>query len=215
MHFDSRTVILALFSILLVASLGAAQEAEHEEHGTPPEHEVHGEDHAEETENEEHGEEHGERPHHLNDFSIFLGATDEHGHETELTWGLDYRRVIAHRWAVGALFDYAGGDLRNAIFAASITWFPVGRLQLTAAPGIEFHRARGSTDDCGCGGALKSEDPDQTDHFDEDARYFLFRLGAGWHFPVGRAYGIVPNVNVDFVDGEKVLVYGVNFAFAW
>ena len=57
--------------------------------------------------------------------------------------GLDYRRVITRRWAVGALFDYAEGDLRNSVVAASVTWLPVGRLALTAAPGVEFHEGRG------------------------------------------------------------------------
>ena len=77
MHLDSRMVILVLFSILLVASLGAAQEAEHQEHGTPPEHEAHEEEHAEEAEHEEHGEVegHGGRALHLNDFAISAART--------------------------------------------------------------------------------------------------------------------------------------------
>jgi hypothetical protein len=215
MNRNTYLVILALLSILLIASPGLAQEAEHSDHGESQKPEAHEEEHAEETEHQEHGGGHGGRPHHKNDIGIFVGVTDEHGHASEPTLGVDYRRLVAQRWAVGALFDYAGGDLRNAIFAASVTWFPVGRLQLTAAPGVEFHRGRGPTVDCGCGGALKSEDPEQTGLFDEDARYFLFRLGAGWHFPIGQIYGISPNVNVDFVNGEKVWVYGVNFTFAW
>ena len=211
MHFDSRTVILALFSILLVASLGAAQEAEHEEHGTPPEHEAHGEEHAEEAEDEEHGGGHGGRPHHKNDFAIFLGGTDEHGHPTEFTWGLDYKRRVAEHWAVGGLFDYAGG-LRNAIVAASVTWMPVGNLTLTAAPGIEFHQGRSSNEGCGCAGSAKSE---ETGEADKDATYFVLRLGVGWGFLIGQSYAIEPQVNLDLVNGEKVWVYGVNFIYAW
>ena len=216
MHFDSRTVILALFSILLVASLGAAQEAEHQEHGTPPEHEAQGEEHAEEAEHEEHGEVegHGGRPHHKNDFAVFLGGTDEHGHPTEFTWGLDYKRRVAEHWAVGGLFDYAGG-LRNAIVAASVSWLPVGNLTLTAAPGIEFHEGRGAPPGCGCGEASKSEDPNQIGLFDQDATYFVFRLGVGWGFPIGQSYAMEPQVNLDLVNGEKVWVYGVNFIYAW
>jgi len=190
MQFDSRTVILALFSILLVASLGAAQEAEHEEHG----------------------EEHEGRPHHKNDFAIFLGGTDEHGHPTELTWGLDYKRRVAEHWAVGGFFDHAGGSLRNAIVAASVSWFPIGKLTLTAAPGIEFHRGRSSNEGCGCAGSAKSE---ETGEADKDATYFVFRLGVGWGFLIVESYGIEPQVNLDLVNGEKVWVYGLNFIYAW
>jgi len=151
----------------------------------------------------------------MNDIGIFVGATDEHGHGTEPTLGVDYRRRVAKRLGIGALFDYAGGEQRNSIFAASLTWYPIGRMFLTAAPGVEFHRGQGPSIDCGCGGLSKSEDPSQTSLYDEDARYFVFRIGTGWHFPIGQIYGVSPNINVDFVDGEKVWVYGVNFTFAW
>ena len=121
MKKSALVVITALLSMLLYATPSLAQEAEHEEHGSTPAREAHEEEHGETAEHEEHGESegHGGRPHHANDFAIFLGATDEHGHDTELTWGLDYRRMVADRWAVGGLFDYAGGDLRNAILAAT------------------------------------------------------------------------------------------------
>lgn len=206
---STQLTILAVLLILLGVLPGAA--------GTTPAEEADEEVHAEEAEHQEHGEAegHGGRPHHKNDFAIFLGFSDEHDFATEPTLGVDYRRVVANRLAVGALFEYAGGDQRNSIFAASVTWLPVGRLQLTAAPGVELHRGRGPAVECGCGGALESEGPEQTDLFDEDARFFVFRLGAGWHFPIGQIYGVLPNVNLDFVDGETVLVYGVNFTFAW
>jgi len=209
----SRTIqlmVFALLSILLGASPSLAQEAEHQEHDTAPAQE----EHVEEAEHEEHGESegHGGRPHHKNDFAVFLGGTDEHGHPTEFTWGLDYKRRVADRWAVGGLFDHAGGELRNSMVAASVTWFPIGKLTLTAAPGIEFHRGRSSNEDCGCGGSAKSE---ETGEADEDATYFVFRLGVGWGFPIGKSYGIEPQVNLDLVEGEKVWVYGLNFVYAW
>ena len=215
MHLNPRMVIVILASLLLVVAQAAAHESEHQEHGTPPEHEAHGEEHSEEAEHEEHGGEHGERPHHKNDFAIFLGATDEHGHDTEFTWGLDYKRRVAERWAVGGLFDYAGGGLRNAILAASVTWLPGGGLTLTAAPGIEFHRGRSANEGCGCGGSTKSEETGEHGEADKDATYFVFRLGVGWGFPIGESYAIEPQVNLDLVEGEKVWVYGVNFIYAW
>ena len=216
MKTPALVVIAALFSMALWVMPSLAQEAEHEEHGSTPAHEAHEEEHGEAAEHEEHGEGHGGRPHHANDFAVFLGATDEHGHDTELTWGLDYRRMVADHWAVGALFDYAGGDLRNAILAATVTWFPVGGLQLLAGPGIEFHRGRGAADGgCDCHEAFKSEATDPHGEFDEDATYFVFRLGIGWGFPIGRHYGITPQVNLDLVEGERVWVYGLSFTYAW
>jgi len=212
MRSATLPLVTALLSILLIASPGITQEAEPQEHGTPPEQEAHEEEHAEEAEHEGNGGGHEGRPHHKNDFAIFLGGTDEHGHPTEFTWGLDYKRRVAERWAVGGLFDHAGGSLRNAIVAASVTWLPVGKLSLTAAPGIEFHRGRSSNEGCGCAGSAKSE---ETSEADEDATYFVFRLGVGWVFPIGQSYAIEPQVNLDLVEGEKVWVFGVNFIYAW
>jgi hypothetical protein len=195
MSRSAQLTVFALFSILLGTSPGLAQEAQPREFGE--------------------SEGHAERPYHLNEFAIFLGASDDDVHPSEPTLGAAYRHRIARRLAVGALFDYAGGDQRNAIFAASVTWFPIGRLQLMAAPGVEIHRGQGATVCCGCGGVPEIDDPLQARQIDEDAKYFVFRLGAGWHFPVGQIYGILPNINLDYVDGEEVLVYGVNFTFAW
>ena len=208
-------VVAVLVSVLCHGAPATAQHTEHSEetaaHATEAQHEEQAEGGAQ----EDHGEKHGDRPHHKNDLGIFLGLTDEHDHALEPTLGIVYRHLVGRRVAVGALFDYAGGKLRNSILAASLTWLPFGRLQLTAAPGVEFHRGRGQTVDCGCGATSKSEGPEQTGLFDEDATYFVFRLGAGWHFPIGQIYGVSPNINVDFVDGERVWVYGVNFTFAW
>jgi len=217
MSRSTQLMILAILVILLGASPGSAQEADHSEHGTTPAQEPREEEHAEEAEHEEHEEHeesegHGGRSHHKNDFAVFLGGTDEHGHPTEFTWGLDYKRRVADRWAVGGLFDHAGGELRNSIVAASVTWFPIGKLTLTAAPGIEFHRGRSSNEDCGCGESGKSE---ETGEADQDDTYFVFRLGVGWGFPIGQSYAIEPQVNLDLVNGEKVWVYGANFIYAW
>jgi len=212
-----QLTILAILLILLCSFPGLAQEAEHAEHDTPPAEEAHGEEHAEEAEHEEHSEveSHSGRPHHKNDIGIFLGLTDEHGHPTEFTWGLDYKRRVAKHWAVGGLFDYAGGGLRDAIIAASVTWWSDVGLTLTAAPGIEFHRGRSSNEGCGCGGSTKSEETGEHGEADEDASYFVLRLGVGWGFPISESYVIEPQINLDLVEGEKVWVYGVNFIYAW
>lgn len=74
---------------------------------------------AEAPENESHGEfEHGREP--KNEVALFLGGTDEHGHDTEFTWALDYKRRVGERWAVGGYFDFAGGELRDTVLGALV-----------------------------------------------------------------------------------------------
>jgi len=136
-----------------------------------------------------------------------IGGTDEHGHDTEFTWGIDYKRRIADRWAVGVLFDYAGGGLRNSVLAPMVAFWPgLGNLQLLAAAGVEFHQGRDG------GGHQKSGEGGGTD---EDATYFLFRVGAGYDFHFGESFGLVPNLNLDFVNNEKVWVYGLAVTYGW
>ena len=211
MHFNARVWAIMFFAVSFAVEQVAAQEVEQPAHGEATESVAHDEQH--EAEHEAHGEDPGHSSHHLNDVAVFLGATDEPGHPTEFTWGLDYKRRVAERWAVGGLFDYAGG-LRNAILAASVTWLPIGNLALTAAPGVEFHRGRGSSEDCNCPHALKS-DGGGDGEVDENATYFVFRVGVGWGFTIGDSYAIEPQVNLDLVEGEKVWVYGLNFIYAW
>ena len=185
--------------------------ATEDEHAATDEHETHGEA----ASHEEHSSHH-DRSHIKNEFALFLGATDEHGHDTQFTWGFDYKRRIAdRRMALGAFFDHAGGDLRNTVLGGLFVWWPVGNLELYAGPGVEFHNGRnqdGGTGDEGHefkseGGEHGGADPNET--------YFVVRVGVGWDFHVGSSYGIVPTVAVDFVDGEEVWVYGLAATYGW
>jgi hypothetical protein len=136
-----------------------------------------------------------------------MGGTDERGHDTEFTWGLDYKRRIARRWAVGLLFDYAGGELRNSLLAPSVSFWPgIGGLQLLAAPGIEFHEGRNGG---GHGGAKSG------DEVDADATYFLFRVGLAYDIHLDKRFGLAPGVNLDFVNGEQVWVYGLTLTYGF
>jgi hypothetical protein len=148
----------------------------------------------------EHGREHE------NEVAVFFGGTDERGHDTEFTLGLDYKRRIAERWAVGGIFDYAGGELRNTVLAPSVSFWPgLGNLQLLAAPGVEFHQGR---DD---GGHEKSAEGEA----DKDATYFLFRLGVAYDIHLGERFGLAPQVNLDFVNNEEVWVWGIAVTYGF
>ncbi len=184
----TRSHCLGLALILLVLVVPAIAEQEHHQPSEPAEH-------AHETVG-----------HHAfqNEIALFLGATDERGHDTEMTLGLEFVHRIKPNWSIGATLEYAAGDLRNTILVVPVYWQPSGGFFLLGGPGIEYHNGRGASD---------SHNPHKSDptHIDEDETYFLFRLGAGYSFHIGERYGIIPQVALDFVDGEKVLVYGVNF----
>ena len=148
---------------------------------------------------------HGNGDHHFkNALALFLGATNEHGHGTEPTWGLEYARTIHPHWSVGGLIDYAGGAQRNLVIAPAVFWFPFGEgLVLMAAPGVEYHKGRGEVDHHLLQAAAAEVYEDQT--------YFVMRFGVAYIFHVGARYGIAPTVNLDLVEGHEVWVYGVNF----
>jgi hypothetical protein len=200
-----RVAGVGLLMLALVAVPAVAVENDDENDAQKAEHGDAAE-HAEKVEHEGEQSSHHSRAH-LNEVAVFLGGTDEPGHDTEFTWGLDYKRRIAERWAVGALFDYAGGGQRNSVVAPMVAFWPgLGNLQLLAAAGVEFHQGGDG------GGHQKSGEGGGTD---EDATYFLFRLGIGYDIHLGGSFGLVPNLNVDFVNNEKVWVYGLAVTYGW
>ena len=108
---------------------------------------------------------------------------------------------------MGVLFDYAGGELRNAVLAPMVAFWPgLGNLQLMAAVGVESHQGRDG------GGHQKSGEGGGTD---EDATYFLVRLGVGYDIHLGESFGLVPSVNLDFVNNEEVWVYGLAVTYGF
>jgi hypothetical protein len=158
--------------------------------------------------------------HFKNEVAVFLGLTDEAGHDSEFTWGIDYKRRIAERWAIGGLFDYAGGELRNAVLAPSVSWWPgLGNLQLLAAAGVEYHSGRNSGehhgDELQGGGCGCRKSSDGHGSVDEDETHFLVRVGVAYDIHIGESFGLVPAVNLDFVKGEEVWVYGLNFTYGF
>jgi hypothetical protein len=118
---------------------------------------------------------------------------------------VEYTRVVAHRWVVGGVVEYAGGDLRNTVVIVFGAWAPWKGLELFAGPGVEHHEGRSPGDD-----HLKSGGQGASD---EDATYFVFRVGAGWHVHLAHRVGLVPAIYLDLVEGERVWVYGLNFTY--
>jgi hypothetical protein len=126
-----------------------------------------------------------ELPFHRNAVAIFGGITDEDRRERASTIGFEYERRLSERFGVGALVEHAFGDLDFTIYAVPFAYHS-GRWRWYVAPGIE--------------------DPDHSSETE-----FLVRVGVEYFFDVGD-YHIGPQFDVDFVDGEEVLVLGVMLA---
>lgn len=184
-----RAIACFLLALILIGTFGARADAQE-----------HGQGHDSEGEAAEH-EEHAFHRHHV---AVLLGATTaevpKHGGEgtfetesggggssgetesvTEATIGIDYEYRLSWLWGIGALFDYVGRDARASVAAAGVFLHPVAGLKLLAAPGLEHH---------------------------EGENEFLFRLGLGYEFEIGR-WALTPGASVDFVDGDEAYVYGL------
>ena len=118
--------------------------------------------------------------------ALFIGITDDRGDDV-FSLGLDYEYKFSEVFGIGGLLDHAGGDVRTWVVGVPIFAHPVGGLVVLLAPGIE--------------------------HQDDGDNEALVRLGAGWDFELGERFVVTPVVNVNFVDGDKVYVYGVEFGY--
>ena len=177
MNNKYRIGIAAAAVILFFGAIGVADEPQH-------------------ASSDPHGNGHEFHRHHV---ALFLGATsgilenghgeDPHAHgesekrNTDFSIGVDYEYRILKKLGIGALVDYAPGDLRTTVFAAGAFIRPIGSLLVIAAPGFERH---------------------------EQNRHALFRLGFGYEFDVADRFSLTPNFNIDFVNGRQVYVYGIS-----
>lgn len=146
-------------------------------------------------ENVSEGQETAGHEFHRNHFGGFLGAaTHSDNDETGFTLGLEYARQFTPRWAAAAYTELVSGDLeRDIILLVGAVFYPMPRLGLVVAPGVEF-----ASKDVEHHGEVQREDETE----------FLLRLGAGYGFPVGQA-SLGPVVFVDWADERWTLVYGI------
>ena len=151
---------------------------------------------------EEVGEHHGEEPHrHRHHLALFVGGihadteTEHEGHESEtheesvdaFSVGVDYEYRLNTIFGIGGFVEYAGGDLETIVSAPALFIHPVGGLKFIFAPGVE-HTG--------------------------DHNVFLFRTGVYYDFFFDN-FSVGPTLSVDFVDGEKILIYGVSLGYGF
>ena len=129
--------------------------------------------------------------HHLNVVELFVGNTHEdahHGSENGFTVGFTYERRLSALWGVGGSYEYVAGDFDKWSVGIPLFVHPYKGWRFQLAPGLE-HK--------------KGEDE------------FLLRIGAAYEFMLSDRWMLIPEIAVDFVDGEEEIVYGLAFGFGF
>ncbi|MHC4666625.1 MAG: hypothetical protein ACYS9T_11840 [Planctomycetota bacterium] len=137
------------------------------------------------------GEHEQARHYHLNMAEVFIGGTYEdggEGSEDGFTVGFTYERRLNELLGVGGFYEYAAGDFDKWSIGAPLFIHPHEGWRFALAPGME--------------------------HRDSDDE-FLFRTGVGYEFEMSERWVMMPEFNVDFVDGEEAYVFGVSFGFGF
>jgi hypothetical protein len=120
---------------------------------------------------------------HKNVLSFFVGATHAGRRENAAALGVGYERNLNESFGIGVLAEHTFGDADFTVYAVAFA-YRVDRWKFYIAPGIEDSDAHGTES--------------------------LVRLAAEYAFEAG-TWEISPQLAVDFVDGEEVLILGVVF----
>jgi hypothetical protein len=120
-----------------------------------------------------------------NAISVFLGGTSNKD-ATAYTMGVDYQYRINRIVGVGALIDYAMGDIQSLLIAPAV-YLHAGHFEVTVAPAAEFS-----------GGDVSP----------------VLRVGAGYEIKIASGVSISPSLFFDTERNlEESLVYGLSFGF--
>ena len=124
-----------------------------------------------------------ERHDHKNVLSFFTGLTHGGRRENALALGVAYERLLNQSFAIGVIAEHTFGDADFTVYAVPFA-YRMDRWKFYVAPGIEDSKVHGTDS--------------------------LVRLGAEYALKTG-TWEISPQVAVDFVSGDEVLVLGVVF----
>ncbi len=120
---------------------------------------------------------------HKNVLSFFAGVTHAGRRKNGAALGVGYERHLNESFGIGVLAEHTFGDADFTVYAVAFA-YRVDRWKFYIAPGIEDSDAHGTES--------------------------LVRLSAEYAFEAG-TWEISPQLAVDFVDGEEVLILGVVF----
>lgn len=119
-----------------------------------------------------------------NSARVFVGNT-QNGSSHGFTLRAEYEFRLTKLIGVGGFLEHASGDIDSVSVAAPVTFHPLGGWAFKVAPGLDFN---GGTN-------------------------LMFRIGAGYDFEIVPRWSLTPEFNIDFVDGETELVYGLSAAY--
>jgi hypothetical protein len=120
---------------------------------------------------------------HANLIGVFMGMTSNHRREGSFTLGLEYNRRFTKHFGMGLLAENVFADEEFNVYAVGFAYY-FSPWKVYVAPGVERSDAHGSE--------------------------FLVRLGVEYAFDIA-GFEVAPQVDVDFVDGEEVFVFGITF----
>ena len=103
-----------------------------------------------------------------------------HDGESDASYGASYERRVGKAFGIGGLVEYTNG--REWVFAVPFTWHITEPWKVLVAPGFEH---------------------------EEGESFYLTRVGTAYEFKF-TGWSLVPEVNVDFVDGEVKTILGVS-----
>ena len=122
---------------------------------------------------------------HRNWAALFIGVTGEDRRNGKPALGIEYARHLNPAFAIGGLIEYTFGDHDFWVVAVPFA-YRTGPWKVYVAPGFEVEELK--------------DGPSESD--------FLLRVGGEYAFEIGELE-IAPQIDVDFVDGDTVFVFGV------
>ncbi len=128
-------------------------------------------------------QESGTEPEEMNFVEVFVGITRDEG-ENEASLGLTYERKF-DRFGTGFIIEFTKAENRETVLVLPFFWHPAEPWRTVVATGTEI------------------SDGDHT---------FLTRVGGSYEFEFS-GWSLSPEVNVDFVDNDAVLVLGASFVW--
>lgn len=118
--------------------------------------------------------------HDPNTIALFVGAASEQRRQSGVAVGIEYERRLRPFFGLGALAEHTFGKIDTTVYAVPLAYH-TGPWKAYVAPGLESGDAGNDK---------------------------LLRIGIEYGFEHGD-WEIAPQFDIDFVDGERVIVLGV------
>ena len=134
--------------------------------------------------------------------ALFLGATTFYkNNESYFSIGLDYlyRPNNERPWAYSIMAEVIFAEHTEYVIALPLYSYIKGEWWFRTGPGIEI---------------IQEEEHHGDEVESKNQIEFLFRIGTGYSFHVGR-FVLSPSVDIDFVRNNNALVWGLNIGYSF